>query len=596
MRPFSSIVTRINIALACIVTLAIGTMLVSYWLSDKADSHAQAINKAGALRMQTYRLGWLSLQNDEAIRSQAIAQLNQSWQHPVFTRVKNDNFEIAQLFNLAQSNWQTIQSSLKNDDYQWMDNALKHQVALIDEMVRAIQGDAEKRARALRLVQVIALFFTVMLSLTIKHWLKVKIELPLDELTRTARQIGQGDFTCRVEVHQQDELGALAQSINKMSNAIGYMYGDLEKRVDEKTKDLQQRNTLLKFLYKTAKKTAEHGPEYDDFSAIINELKTIILIDDIELCLFTEKGEIPYLQLQPTHHKNEPCHENDCVSCLSREGVIQQDNILIYNFSVSRNKTNYGVLIVRTPANAQLEQWQRQLLNTLSDQLAIALSLKTEEEQVRRLALMQERTVIARELHDSLAQALSYLKIQVTRLNYAIKKEDKNTINDVSAELEHGLKSAYRQLRELLTTFRLKVDGSGLLNALQVTVQQLMKQSNLTITLDYQLNNIPLTPNEEIHLLQIIREASQNAVHHSKGTQLTISVQQQADKSVFLSIEDNGIGIPVSSEKLNHYGLAIMKERSRHLGGDITVERRAQGGTGIYFTFKPDYLQEKQTA
>ncbi|WP_438863316.1 ATP-binding protein [Neptunicella sp.] len=595
MRPFS-IVTRINIALACIVTLAIGTMLMSYWLSDKADNHAQAINSAGSLRMQTYRLGWLSLQQDKEKLTRAVEQINENWQHPVFSRVKNDNIKIKQLFDAAESTWRVTQPLLKTANYHLMDNKLRQQVSAIDQLVLAIQNDAEDRVRTLRLVQIIALFLTVILSLVIMHWLKVKVELPLGELTRTARRIGQGDFTCRAKVQQQDELGTLAETINKMSNAVGYMYGDLEKRVDEQTKSLQQRNTTLAFLYDTARQISEHGPEYHDFSYIIDELKTIIQLDDIELCLFTERGERPYLQLQPTLLNIDPCQKTDCSSCLTREGVSQQNDSLVYNYPLSRDKNNYGVLIARTPANNNLNQWQQQLLNTVADQLAIALSLKTEEEQVRRIALMQERTVIARELHDSLAQALSYLKIQVTRLNKAINKDDKDTIDDVSTELKQGLDSAYRQLRELLTTFRLKVDGSGLLNALQLTVKQLTEQSNLTITLDYQLENIPLTPNEEIHLLQIIREAGQNAVHHSEGSELKISLQQQPDKTVFLSIEDNGIGIPVSSEKLNHYGLAIMKERSKHLTGDIKIERRPQGGTGVYFRFRPEYLQPKQIA
>ncbi|HAS21895.1 MAG TPA: nitrate/nitrite two-component system sensor histidine kinase, partial [Idiomarina loihiensis] len=102
--------------------------------------------------------------------------------------------------------------------------------------------------------------------------------------------------------------------------------------------------------------------------------------------------------------------------------------------------------------------------------------------------------------------------IQVTRLHKGIEKNDRATIDDVSSELREGLNSAYRQLRELLTTFRLKVDGSGLYSALQTTVKQLTEQSNMVVHLDYRLNNIPLVPHEEIHLLQIIREASQNAV------------------------------------------------------------------------------------
>ena len=166
----------------------------------------------------------------------------------------------------------------------------------------------------------------------------------------------------------------------------------------------------------------------------------------------------------------------------------------------------------------------------------------------------------------------------------------------MSAELKQGLDAAYRQLRELLTTFRLKVDGNGLLSALEMSVKQLSTQSGMQIKLDYQLTNIPLAPHEEIHLLQIIREASQNAVHHSAGSEILISLRQKPDESIALVIEDNGVGIPQSAEKLNHYGLAIMQERSKHLGGVIEIKRRAEGGTGVYFSFTPEYLLQQQTA
>src|SRR5690606_26821436 len=261
---------------------------------------------------------------------------------------------------------------------------------------------------------------------------------------------------------------------------------------------------------------------------------------------------------------NDPCAEQNCGDCLSQSensGCSTHQ----YNYLLQRERKKYGVLVARLPEGQQLARWQQQLLASVADQLALALSLKSEEQQVRRLALMQERTVIARELHDSLAQALSYLKIQVTRLNKATQKEDKATIADVSAELKQGLDAAYRQLRELLTTFRLKVDGAGLLSALQTTVKQLTEQSDLQIRLDYQLTNVPLAPHEEIHLLQIIREASQNAVHHSQGSELKISLQHSSE-GISLAVEDNGVGIPDSAEKLNQYGLAIMQERSKHLG------------------------------
>ncbi|MDD4862849.1 MAG: type IV pili methyl-accepting chemotaxis transducer N-terminal domain-containing protein [Alishewanella agri] len=593
MRTFS-IVTRINIALACIVTLALGTMMVSYWLSDRADSDAHAINVAGSLRMQSYRLAWLHQQQEQRKLQQALQQFTGSWQHPVFQRFLNQP-EILQKYQTAQQHWQQLEPLLgDNTALPLLEQQLTEQVRLLDELVMVIQHDAEAKVKTFRSVQVIAVLATILLSIIVMYWLKVMVEEPLQELIRGARRIAQGDFTHRITPQHPDELGMLATSFNKMNTAIGYMYGNLEKRVEEQTAELTQTNTTLKFLYNTAQRISEHTAEYQDFSEIISQLRSITGLTDIELCLFTERGEQPYLQIQAADGQ-DPCAAENCVDCLSSAQSIRVD-CQLHNFVLQRDRTQYGVLVVRQQNGQPLLLWQQRLVTAIADQLALALSLKSEEEQVRRLALMQERTVIARELHDSLAQALSYLKIQVTRLNKAIAKDDRAVMQDVSAELKSGLDAAYRQLRELLTTFRLKVDGAGLLSALQTTVQQLTEQSGLQIRLDYQLSNIPLAPNEEIHLLQIIREASQNAVHHSQGTNLTISLQQDSSKHILLAVEDDGIGIPERSEKMNHYGLAIMQERSKHLSGEIQIRRRTEGSTGVYFRFLPEYLQQPKSA
>ena len=593
MRRFS-IVTRISAALALIVTLAVCTILVSYWLSDKLDSHAQAINTSGSLRMQTYRLGWLNIETKPQKMAAAVAELEQTWSNTIFKRIAYDKSEIATLYQDALQYWQQFQPQIQQLNYAELTPYLEQQIILLDHLVLAIQHDAEDKLRTLRSVQLIGLFLTVMLALMIMHWLKVKVEQPLVDLTRAARRIGQGDFTVRVTPQQPDELGLLAETFNKMNDAIGHMYGNLEQRVNTQTQKLRHQNTTLSFLYNISRRMSERVPEHNDFQQIIDELKGITEIDNIELCLVTEQGDRPYFQVQPVPNSVDPCQDTDCNTCLATNTVRNCDTFLIYNYPLNRENNNFGVLVARTDNQQPLAEWQQGLLRSVSDLLAIALSLKNEEEQIRRLALMQERTVIARELHDSLAQALSYLKIQVTRLNKALLKQDRATIDDVSVELKQGLDAAYRQLRELLTTFRLKIDGTGLLAALQTTVQQLTEQSALNVTLDYQLENLPLSPNEEVHLLQIIREASQNAIQHSNGSSLQISLKQQSDKSIYLAIEDNGVGISAAAEKLNHYGLAIMQERGKHLGGELTVKHREQGGTGVYFSFVPSYWQEQK--
>ncbi|MBU2069151.1 MAG: type IV pili methyl-accepting chemotaxis transducer N-terminal domain-containing protein [Gammaproteobacteria bacterium] len=594
MRQFS-IVSRINIALACIVTLAIGTMLASYWLSDKTDNDAHAVNVAGSLRMQSYRMAWLTQQQDQQKLQAAKAQFNQSWQHPVFTRFMHNDTIVAQ-FDAARQHWQQIEPQLTQLPQQpaQIEQALAEQIQLLEQLVSYIQQDAEQKVRSFRTLQLVALLATVLLSAIVIYWLKVMVQQPLEALTQGAKRVAMGDFTHRLSVENNDELGTLAHSFNKMNDSISYMYGNLEQRVEQQTEALKHSNTTLRFLYNTAQRISEHVPEYADFTKIVTELKTVVKVEDLELCLFTDAGDKPYMQLLPADDDSPPCVAISCGDCVSQPQTTGC-NTRQYNYLLQREQKKYGVLVARIDPGQSLERWQQQLLTSVADQLALALSLKSEEQQVRRLALMQERTVIARELHDSLAQALSYLKIQVTRLNKATQKDDKAIIADVSAELKQGLDAAYRQLRELLTTFRLKVDGEGLLSALQTTVKQLSEQSDLQIRLDYQLTNVPLAPHEEIHLLQIIREASQNAVHHSQGSELKISLQHSRE-GISLAVEDNGVGIPDSAEKLNHYGLAIMQERSKHLGGQIQIKARTEGGTGVYFSFTPEYLLQQHMA
>lgn len=89
--------------------------------------------------------------------------------------------------------------------------------------------------------------------------------------------------------------------------------------------------------------------------------------------------------------------------------------------------------------------------------------------------------------------------------------------------------------------------------------------------------------------MQIIREASQKAVNHSRG-RVDIILQHEDNQSIELMVEDNGIGIPPNAEQRNHSGLAVNNERSRHLSGQVDIETRQQGETSVRFSFKPSFL------
>lgn len=604
--PKSSIIVRVSVALAGIVILGMSTMLISYWLSERAENDSLAINVAGSLRMQSYRLGLLALDEapDAAQWISAQQKIDETWSNPVFIPFLHEKPTISELYTRAADNWRihllpafnqvkNKQSSLTDQQLQTL---LDEHIQLLDALVQTIQQDAEQKVRSFRLVQIIALFATLLVSALVMYSLRVKVEQPLNQLTAMAKRISQGDFNHQIPVVSQDELGVLASTFNLMSRSIANSYDHLEQQVDEKTRELQQSNNALQFLYETAKFIIEHNPQGINYDEIISRLGKTINVSNLELCLMTTEGNSPYLQIKPASEINaELCKKQNCSKCLSSRGVVEKtDGTAIYRFQLTRNDRHYGLIVCRVDEQKLLSPWQEQLIQSATDQLAIGMSLKTDEDQSRRLAVLQERNAIARELHDSLAQALSYLKIQVTRLNKAIDREDKITMEDVAGELREGLNSAYRQLRELLTTFRLKIDGSGLKVALESSIEQLRAQNSMNIHLDFALSNIPLTPNEEIHLLQIIREASQNSINHSGGKNLDIRLWQSADQAISLTIADDGSGLPGSPEKINHYGLAIMKERAKHLGGELMLSNQSSGGVLVSFEFIPDFIKIRQ--
>ena len=87
----------------------------------------------------------------------------------------------------------------------------------------------------------------------------------------------------------------------------------------------------------------------------------------------------------------------------------------------------YGVMLLMLPPGMEIEEWKLKLLESIGHHIGAALATAKRTDERRRIALMEERSVIARELHDSLAQSLSYLKIQVTRLKSYLDGNRKRT-------------------------------------------------------------------------------------------------------------------------------------------------------------------------
>nr|WP_275442418.1 histidine kinase [Pseudoalteromonas sp. OOF1S-7] len=573
-----------------VISLAICTLFASYWIAELADLDARAINLSGSLRMDAYQLGMFGLEGRSEQVSERIVQLEEKLRDPIFQKLQSDA-EINRLWSDLVEHWDNaLKPELMNlpiEDHSQFNELVAMHATYADNFVLAVQMHAESKIRLLRTIQVAALFITLLFGAFILHLISLRVEKPLIELTHAAYAIGKGNFTHQMNLKGDDELALLAATFNHTSSAIASMYGQLESRVKEQTQELEVNNQALTFLFKTARLLLESQENKIDLQHVLDELAQLIEIEDIELCLMTASGDIPYVQLKPQTDSHGLCGAKNCDNCDGSGAFVALAQPSTMRFPLVYGCNHYGVIVVRGKKCFEANSWQMQLVQSVADQVALSLNLDVQHDQERRIALLNERTVIARELHDSLAQALSYLKIQVTRLSKAQEKQKYDLQPPIIDELKMGLDSAYRQLRELLTTFRLKMVSEGLEAALEKTIEQLSEQSKMQFHLNFAIQQIPLSPMEEIHLLQIAREACQNTVHHSKGNNVWVDLQVTEDKRLQLVVADDGVGIASGSEKLNHYGMAIMQERAKHLHGELFIVPRAERGTEVKLLFQP---------
>ena len=140
---------------------------------------------------------------------------------------------------------------------------------------------------------------------------------------------------------------------------------------------------------------------------------------------------------------------------------------------------------------------------------------------------------------------------------------------------------------ELLTTFRLKIDDDDFRIALEKTITEFNGRGSTLITCENNIIYFDLTPNEEIHILQLIREALSNIVQHSKATKAVIRLKYNDSVGMSISITDNGQGISDIESKQHHYGLIIMNERAQTLNGELNISKQVNGGTSVELTFIP---------
>ncbi len=308
-------------------------------------------------------------------------------------------------------------------------------------------------------------------------------------------------------------------------------------------------------------------PHLDDnklYAPILHELKDITNSKSVTLDIHSEEENISKHSIQE----------------IAEDGIPPEDH---FECVLLDEHKHYGALHIEFYQSDQNTTIAKNLIQALADQITRSIASKQQAKVKENLVLAEERAAIARELHDSIAQSLSSLKMRISALQMQkdnLTETQINIIQDIRTETS----SAYSQLRQLLSTFRLQLND----NDFSTTMKNIITDFNhrLGFNIDYTLVPITglLTPRQEINLVFIVKEALNNVYKHANATDVRVSILPNDSKQdITVTISDNGVGI-IQESKPNHHGINIMKERALLIDSHLNIRSSSDEGTEIQLT------------
>jgi two-component system nitrate/nitrite sensor histidine kinase NarX len=263
----------------------------------------------------------------------------------------------------------------------------------------------------------------------------------------------------------------------------------------------------------------------------------------------------------------------DCVEFVAVPAQYQDRILGVYNLFLDR------------PLAAMGEDMP-DLLISVGRHLGLAMEKARLESEARRVAIMEERAIIGNELHDSLAQSLIGMRLQVKLLGESLARKDVGRAQYETGRLRRAVEQANDDVRELLTNYRLKIGEGGLARTLAELLERFRRDTGIAVYFQNDCTALELSPAQEIQVFYIIQEALTNIRKHSGAHNVRLLLNNQDDLYTVL-IEDDGLGMTGSADAGpgEHAGLAIMRERTARLQGQMVIESEPGEGTRIVLMF-----------
>ncbi len=598
---------------SALLLMAFASIGLTLWVTWQLEGGAAAVNEAGRMRMQTWRLAQTLARADAPQIAAQLAQFEQSVDvlragdpaRPLF--VPHDETSqrafaaVARDWAVIKANWSVLPGPGNDLSAQQADAF----VTRIDTFVSAIEHQLSRLTAILNAVQFVMVALTIGSAITLLYSAYLFIFNPLSRLQAGLARVETGDLAARVDPGASDEIGALAAGFNRMAEKLQGLYQNLESRVREKTERLEAQRARLAALYESAAFVARADSLEALAQGIAKQVRQVARAD-ASAVRWSDEANRKYLLLASDCLPQALVDEEQCIptgdclcgqaqaAAMTRVIPIQPEGPplglghcaragfeTVISVPVMLHERMLGELNLFYREPRQLADDDRAMLETIASHLAGAIEGLRAAALQRETAVAEERGFIASELHDSIAQSLAFVKIQLGLLRSDIRSGDAARIDKTLGELDAGVHESLGDVRELLVHFRTRTNSEDIAPALKTTLQKFEHQTGLATHLDIDGDGMPLPADVQVQVLHVVQEALSNVRKHAQAREVWVDVQQAPQWRV--EVRDDGCGFdpdgPAPGE--THVGLRIMRERAQNIGATVEVASVPGSGTCV---------------
>jgi len=593
--------------------VALGSIALTLWVTWQLEGGAAAVNEAGRLRMLSYRMQLEAARGAPGAWSDSLVAQ---------TRVMDTTLELVRVgdpsrplfipwndatrtaFDAVQRHWPELRAQLLGVER--VDPTAVHEyVNHIDVFVSVVEHRLSYWTQVLRGFQFTMLALTIVTALLMFYVAHVTVLEPLRRLGSGVERVRAGDFSARVAVTSDDEFGELSHGFNGMAERLQALYRGLEDKVAEKTAHLEIERARLASLYEVSDFVARAETLDDLARGFVAKLRRIVSADAV-VVRWSDQSNQRYLLLAQDGLPSPLAREEQCLpagGCHCGQPVtgtgarvvpIRADHRIaprcraagfetLLTVPLRLHHRILGEIDLFYRGKAGPGSGERSLVEALASHLAGGIESLRVAAAEKEAAVSEERALLARELHDSIAQSLAFLKIEVTLLRDAESKGDTERLRTAIDEIDTGVRECYGDVRELLLHFRTRADGEDIEHALRTTLQKFEHQTGLRTRLVMDGHGVALPADVQVQALHVVQEALSNVRKHAGAREVCISVQPTPDWRFEIADDGSGFDTQAQADE-SHVGLRIMRERAQRIGAAVAVHSQPGGGTRVVLT------------